>query len=122
MVQLKLPNESTSLLASTEASFPRFTPINSFISCSPISLHAPAPYSSPHWHECQLESPTQAAQQQDQLFQNELRSSVARRPEVHRRFPRRFLHLVEYPCWHSPKATVPSGSRLWDGRRYRPYG
>src|SRR6218665_3244283 len=64
MVQLKLPNESTSLLASTEASFPRFTPINSFISCSPISLHAPAPYSLPHWHECQLESPTQAAQQQ----------------------------------------------------------
>src|SRR6218665_223702 len=58
----------------------------------------------------------------DQLFQNELRSSVARRPGVHRRFPRRFLHLVEYPCWHSPKATVPSGSRLWDGRRYRPYG
>src|SRR6218665_1692106 len=64
MVQFKLPNESTSLLASTEASFPRFTPINSFISCSPISLHAPAPYSLPHWHECQLESPTQAAQRQ----------------------------------------------------------
>src|SRR6218665_2758259 len=64
MAQFKLPNDSTSLLASTEASFPRFTPINLFISCSPISLHAPAPYSSPHWHECQLESPTQAAQRQ----------------------------------------------------------
>src|SRR6218665_2432382 len=64
MAQFKLPNDSTSLLASTEASFPRFTPINLFISCSPISLHAPAPYSSPHWHKCQIESPTQAAQQQ----------------------------------------------------------
>src|SRR6218665_1719610 len=104
MVQLKLPNESTSLLASIKASFLKFTPISLFISCPPISLHAPAPYSSPHWHECQLESPTQAAQQQGSTLS------------------KRFLHLVEYPCWHSPKATVPSGSRLWDGRRYRPYG
>src|SRR6218665_3997790 len=30
----------------------------------PISLQAPVPYSSPHWHECQLESPTQAGQRQ----------------------------------------------------------
>src|SRR6218665_3717188 len=65
MEQFKLPpNESTSLLASTEASFLRSTPISLFISCSPISLHAPAPYSLPHWHGCQLESPTQAAQRQ----------------------------------------------------------
>src|SRR6218665_2985674 len=64
MVQLKLPNESTSLLASIKASFLKFTPISLFISCPPISLHAPAPYSSPHWHECQLESPTQAGQRQ----------------------------------------------------------
>src|SRR6218665_3759805 len=64
MAQFKLPNESTSLLASIKASFLKFTPISLFISCPPISLHAPAPYSSPHWHECQLESQTQAAQKQ----------------------------------------------------------
>src|SRR6218665_353704 len=64
MVQFKLPNESTSLLASIKVSFLKFTPISLFISCPPISLYAPAPYSSPHWHECQLESPTQAAQRQ----------------------------------------------------------
>src|SRR6218665_4067695 len=64
MVQFKLPNESTSLLASIKASFLKSTPISLFIACPPISLQAPAPYSSPHRHECQLESPTQAAQRQ----------------------------------------------------------
>src|SRR6218665_124492 len=53
----------------------------------------------------------------DQLFQNELRSSVARHPGVHRRVPGRCLYPMECLCRNSPKATVPSGSRLWGGHR-----
>src|SRR6218665_3124732 len=83
MAQFKIPNQSTTLLASIKPSFLKSTPISLFISCPPISLHAPAPYSLPHWHECQLESPTQAGQRQGSTLSkrtSELRGPTPRSP------------------------------------------
>src|SRR6218665_2226773 len=166
MAQFKLPpNEFTSLLASTEASFLRSTPITLFISCPPISflipgLQAPvvlSPAYTPllpplhpapeqwrgfitppppgtqsvckrlsHIHRLigtnvSLNRQHRQGSGKARLFQNELRSSVARRPGVRVRFPGRCLHPMECSCRNSPKATVPDGSRLWGGHRYRPY-
>src|SRR6218665_758119 len=165
MVQLKLPNESTSLLASIKASFLKFTPISLFISCLPSvfeclaykrqwcfpphTRHFYHLYHPAHEQWCRFITPPPPGTQsvctrlphihrligtnvslnrqhrprrgKARLFQNELRSSVARRPGVRVRFPGRCLHPMECSRRNSPKASVPDGSRLWGGHRYRPY-